>query len=210
MADKEAPEPIKKYYKISDKAKRLADTMEFHHSDAYNAAAFKHLKGEDGLINMDLLKDDKKQVAMAEDMSKYYVGKAKEFFKSKIDGKDEIENAMLTSAYANITQGQLRQLFNREKERLTLNRFNEIKDELVKPIRNKLKEVAMGHLTRSHIDDIVKYTGADKVVNPGALDINNAATLLDVYKEQEAIPGKGLERLGFEDHQLKAYSKKKK
>lgn len=211
MAEKEkVPEPIAKFKRISDKAKKVVDTMELHHSDAYNQAAMKNIMGKDGLVDYNLLKEDKAQIGMTNDMTKYYVDKAKKFFKSGIGGKDEIENAMLMNAYAQTTQGELRQLFNKYKDDLNLNTFNAHKSELVKPIRQKLATVAATHLEKGHIDSIVKYTKADGLVNKDALGVPQAAALLTLYNRDGGITEKGLREADFEDHQLKAYSKKKK
>src|SRR4030042_6062080 len=118
--------------------------MELHHSEAFNYGANKVLRDKDGYINYNLRKEDKKQLEMAKHMGDYYLDKSKEFFKSKIDGKDELENEMITNAYARITTSQLNQIINQLKERFTLDQFNAHKHEIVKAVREQFKGIARG------------------------------------------------------------------
>ncbi|MBW2991475.1 hypothetical protein KY348_07285 [Candidatus Woesearchaeota archaeon] len=208
---KKAPEHIEKYYKLSKKAKKLVDTTDLHHREAYDLAVNKTLLGKDNLVDYDILKEDKKQDEFAGHMADYYIGKAKDYFKSDISGKDEFENEMLMNAYTGTTRSQLKQMVNRLKERFKFDVFNKHKEEeLMGPLKERLEGVARGHLNREHINDIVDYTGAGDIVKKENLDLNHAVGLLNLYDEQGIIPKKGLEKAGFRDYHLKKKDKKYK
>ncbi len=213
MAEKKekVPKHIATFNNMSEDAKQVGNMMEMNHALAYNAAIIKNIGTKNGRLNYDLLKNDDKQIAVADDIAKHHIQAAQDFFKSKLAKGSEMEKQLLMNAYAGTTQGELRQLFNRYKDKLDLNTYNNVKTDLINPIRQKMATVAMAHLKRDHINDIVNYTKSGDIVNKDALGINEGATLLTMYKRDGGISADKLLTEGkFEDHQLKAYTKKKK
>jgi hypothetical protein len=212
MAEKKekVPEHIAKFNRMSTDADQVGDRMELHHSEAFNAAVRRNLLNKKGNPDYKLLKNDDKQIAMANDIAQYHITEAQKYFKSKLAKGDEMERQLLMNAYAGATQGELRMLFNKNKDNLNLNNYNNLKTKLINPIRDKMMSVASAHLKTSHIDDIVKYTKSGDVVNKDALGVKEGVTLLGMYKDGEGITSDNLLKKEFEDHQLLEYSKKKK
>lgn len=208
MADKkkeEVPEHISKFYKLQKKADQMITTMHRHHRGAYDKALDDVLT-KDGQVDMELLEDTKIQDKFANVMADHYLSKAKKLFKTKEDAKfDDLEKELLLNAYAGTTKDQLRRLVKEHKKGFTFEHFygKEV-PEMAKQIKHNLKMAASSHITEESLDDILKYTGADKYLNKDILERDHGIMLLDIYKQVGTVSPKILE-----DNLGKKYLKKK-
>ena len=205
MADekKEIPKHIDTYLKNWEKAKQLINTTDHHHRQAYDSAVDKVIIDEKtGFVDYDLLKKAEKQLAFADHMADFYFDKAVSYFGFKKENepltkaiKDDVfKKDMLMRAYANVTQGHLRELVKNAKEKFSFNEFNKYKDKnFMNPLIQQLQETAGSHLTDEHIDDILKYTKSEKYFVKDSIKISQAKKLLNIHKDMGIVPEKNLD-----------------
>jgi len=199
------PKHITEYHKNIDKAKKLIDTTEHHHRFAYEHAVGNVITDEDGLVNQDWLKKEEFQQEFADHMSDFYLDKALDYFKYKKPGEklsdekklDVFQKDRLVKAYANTSRHELRFLTSQGKENFTYDQFSRLKENrFMQPLRDQLNTAAMGHLTKDHIDDIVKHTGAGDMVEKKLLTVEDAAALLKRhYEDGGVLPKSGLDKI---------------
>ena len=208
MADKkkeEVPEHISKFYKLQKKADQMLTTMHRHHREAYDKAIDDVLT-KDGQVDMELLEDAKTQDKFVNVMADHYFSKAKKLFKTKEDAKfDDLEKELLLNAYTGTTKAQLQRLVKSHKKGFTFEHFygKEVPG-MTKTIRDNLTAAASSHIKEENLDDILKYTGADKYVKKELLERDHGIALLDIYKQMGVISSKIVE-----DNFGKKYLKKK-
>ncbi|HLC80328.1 MAG TPA: hypothetical protein VJG31_01005 [Candidatus Nanoarchaeia archaeon] len=208
MADKkkeEVPEHISKFYKLQKKADQMLTTMHRHHRGAYDKAIDDVLT-KDGQVDMELLEDSKIQDKFANVMADQYISKAKKLFKTGDDAKfDDLEKELLMNAYTGTTKTQLLHLVKTHKKGFTFEHFygKEVPG-MTKKIKDNLDAAASSHITEESLDDILKYTGADKHIKKDILERGHGIALLDIYKQMGTISPKMIE-----DQFGKKYLKKK-
>jgi hypothetical protein len=206
---KKVPEHIQKFFDHSDKADRITDTTELHHREAYNTAVSKHLLDKDGLVDYNLLKDEKLHDTFAEAMSDFYFDKAASYFGYKGEHEpitkklrsDIFKKDALMRAYVGVTQTELKQYLKQYKENFTFDTFNKLTGEMREAMDKKLKQTAASHFKREHIEDILKYTESDKLfVDKKAVTLPLAIGLLSEYRKKGSVPLKDLDKLfGLQD-----------
>lgn len=204
MTDKpKLPEHIKKFYDLSTKVDRAIATTDHHHRKAYLAGEEKIMTKE-GQVDHDLLKEAEFQDKFVDAMSGTYIEAARKYFKIGKDAKgDEIWNEQLINAYAGTTRGQLTQAVREAKDRFTYNTFKEnYQDKLMEQLEGQLRPITHAHLTDEHIDDILKHTGTDSLIDKGKINRMNAIGLLSHYRKEKAI-GKSALRAYVPDYALK-------
>jgi hypothetical protein len=189
MAEKERdPFPhLTKYKKLKKKADRIIETTDLHHREAYNSAVQKILMNEEGLVDYDKLDDNKTQLKFADAMSDYYLDKAKKYLKSKVSGKDEFENEMLRSAYAGVTKSVIKEMVGQHGNKFKWDTFNRHKKRFMERVGDTMHGAVRSHLKEEHIDDIIKYTKTEDVIDKNKIRLPEAIQLLDIYHEQGAI-----------------------
>ncbi len=208
MTDKkkeEVPDHISKFYKLQKKADQMITTMHRHHRGAYDKAIDDVLT-KDGQVDMEMLEDTKTQEKFANVMADHYISKAKRLFKTKDDAKfDDLEKELLMNAYAGTTKAQLRHLVKTHKKGFTFEHFygKEVPG-MAKHIKDNLAAAASSHIQEENLDDILKYTGADKHIKKDILERDHGIALLDIYKQMGTISSKMIE-----DNFGKKYLKKK-
>ena len=134
----ELPEHIQKYKSLKKKAKKIADTTELAHSKAFTTAAEAVLKDKEGNIDYELLEKSDVQDKFVQKMVEHYVERANKYFGSKVNPKDRIEVDQLLRTYAGITQTQLEQYLRTHGKGYNLQRHENIRDELMKAVREGL------------------------------------------------------------------------
>jgi hypothetical protein len=201
---KETPKHIDTYYKHKTKADQIIETTHHHHRQAYGAAVDKVLVDEKtGLVDYDRLKKSKNQLDFANHMTDFYVDKAISYFGLKKENepltaeikKDIFKKDMLMRSYARVTQGELKRLLSIYKENFKFDKFDAAKEEWLKHLESDMHNLASQHLTDEHIDDIVKYTGADKYLVKANIKAHHLPRLLDAHKQFGQIPNKNLDKI---------------
>ena len=193
---KKVPEHIEKYYKHTEKARRLIETTEHHHRGAYNSAVDKLLLNEAGEVDYDKLKDTKVQTGFADHMADFYLDKAISYFGLKKEDEkltkeikgDVFKKDMMIKAYANTTQDELRNLTRQYQDKFKYDVFDKAKDEWMKEVAQRLMNTASSHITKDHLEDIVNYTGAGDLVDKDRLLREHGLMLLNLHKDYGKIP----------------------
>ena len=163
---------------LANKAKtatRLADTIEIHHEQAYLKAADTHLKGEDGLHDYSRLKDKDVRDKFAEEMTSFYVDKARAYFKIDKDHKlDDMQTDLIMQAYAGITRSALKERLKQLRHRFTLEEFKPLVAEIKQEVRQKLNTSITSDLKEENIDSMVEEMGLQKEIDPNKLPLEEA------------------------------------
>lgn len=203
---KKVPEAIQKYFDHSEKAEKILATVDMHHSEAYTAAANKHLMGEDGLIDYNKLKDEKIGEKFADTMSDFIFDKAATYFGYKKEHEaitkklkgDVFKKDALMRAYSGSTQSQYRRFIATSKEKYTFQQHTDekFKGKLMEDVRATVGQAVGSHLNRSHIDDIIKYTDASKFfTTPKDVSLETALKLLNYHKQSGGLPQKDIDKI---------------
>jgi uroporphyrinogen-III decarboxylase len=208
MADKKEEEKyshLKKYEKHAKIAEDMVAMTDRTHRKAFHAyeSAFVSDKGRG--IDYELAKDEKKREEGLKKMMDVYLKKAKEVLKS--NAADKFEEALLMNAYAGTTEEQIKRIAAAEKENFDFDKFNKAyKPKFMERIKEVLDGAAQSHLNEKHIDDIVKYTGIDKLgVDSSRLRLPEAINYFDTYRKHGAVSPKFIR----EEHKKKKEEKKK-
>jgi len=196
MADKkkEVPKHIKEFYAKGERVKKILDTTEAAHSEAYQKGLVVITDKKTGEIDYTQLKDTKNQDAMLDKMMEHYLSRACQALKVKIP-EDGLEQDIILQQYAGITRGELKRVMREAKENYTLQQHENIRDSLMKKQRGKLLPLRASHFDDSHIEDILAHTGTKDYVTKDTVGIERATGLLDLYQEKGEISLSDLERL---------------
>jgi hypothetical protein len=198
MSKEKIPKHITKHLRLKKKLKKLLDTHEVEHSQAYTKAANELLKDEEGNIDYEKLEEVKTQDKFIDKMIGHYISRAKQTFKG-FKPKDEIEEDMMLRAYGTHTRGQLSQLVRGYGKKYTIATHEEGRNKLVKELAKELSPTASAHFKDEHIEDIIKYTKSGDVINESLFGIHEATNLLNLYEETGAVTHKLVkENLGKE------------
>ena len=183
---KEAPKHIEKHKRLRKKLRKLLDTHRLEHSKAYTTAADTLLKDAEGNIDYEKLEDTKIQDQFIDKMVDHYISKAKQTFKG-IKPKDELEEDMLLRGYGTHTRGQLSQIIRNMGKKYTLTAHGKGGEKLIEKLTEELTPTVSAHLKKEHIDDIIKYTKSENVINKTVIDVPQAAGLLNIYEDVGAV-----------------------
>ena len=186
---KKEEDPIKKWKRLRKKVKRVLDTTEIHHHEAYLTAKDKFLM-ENKEVVYDKLDDKEIQEKFADEMANYYIERAKEYFNLQRNLKD-YEKDILLLAYADTTRLGLRQLVTQHGSDFTYKKYSAETPKLIKKLGEKLTGAISEHFTEKHIEDILEETELDKIINPEKLTLPEALGYLEVH-EEEGLSKKGI------------------
>jgi len=183
------PDHIEKFYKLDRKIDILRDTTELEHINAYHKAADKHLKDDKGNLIMERLRDKDTRKKFTDTMVKHYLTKAKEVLGVKGDhkfGSEEEEhfyNEMLFNQYVGTSSDQFRRIIDAHKDNYKITEHTQNARHLSQRVTEQLRPLATEHIKpeEGHIDDIVRYIGADDLINPKAMEKEDAIKLLRKY-----------------------------
>ena len=136
---KKEEDPIKKWKRLRKKVKRVLDTTEIHHHEAYLTAKDKFLM-EDKEVVYDKLDDKEIQEKFADEMANYYIERAKEYFNLQRNLKD-YEKDILLLAYADTTRLGLRQLVTQHGSDFTYKKYSAETPKLIKKLGRETPKV---------------------------------------------------------------------
>lgn len=201
--------PIDKYKRLKKHAKIILDTQSFFHREAYNTAEKEHLLNKEGNIDYERLKDNiELQEKFANTISNVYLEGAK---KQLAIGKklSELEENMLLNAYFGINKQTITEFVKKHQHELNFDRFFEIMSGLKEEFAKQLYSTAAAHISRKHLDEVVKYTGADKYIKYENLSDVELKELLANYETYNSIQPYLKEIKKSKPHLLKEEKNKK-
>ncbi len=180
--------PLQQFMEGRKAVKRLADTLYTHHQEAYTSAANVHLKNGRGQIDFSQLEDAAVQEKFAQQMTDFYVAKAKENFGIGKDVKlDPIRVNQLLFAYAGITKDQLIRLIKQRGENFTHEHFSSVAKELSDSVHERLAPTAAEHVKPEHIPGILKDMKLDDIVDATKVRLEEVVGLMGVYHAQGGV-----------------------
>lgn len=179
---------LEEFTKKRKAAKKLADTIELHHEQAYTSAANALLKGEDNLIDYTRLNDTAVQEKMADKMADLYVAEGRKYLHIGDDTKlDEMQEEMLMRSYAGITRGELRRIIGEAGQDFHLEQFRGLSRRLKQQVENQLAPIATSHIKESDLETLVEGLGLKGKVDPTKLDLPGAHQLLEEYHANDSV-----------------------
>lgn len=193
--EEEESNPAKKYDKLDKHKDAILKTTQRHHIEAFYHAEDEVLRGGDKKAPPDYekLREDKHQLAFVDKMTDYYVERAQDYFSTKKDLGD-LEKEMLMNAYSGVTKTALRAVVSKEKDKYEINKHKQIADNLLREIDKTLTGATRSHLSQENVGNLLKGTGAETYLAPGAvIELDEAVAIHDTFKENGAISRKMLE-----------------
>ncbi|MFH1182430.1 MAG: hypothetical protein V1702_05710 [Candidatus Woesearchaeota archaeon] len=163
---------------------KLADTIELHHAEAYNAAAKKHLM-EGGQLDYNKLKDSKVRQQMADTMTDTYVKQATEAFKT--GAIPDTHKDLLMKAYHGVTKGELKKLIEDSEEDFTLGAFHGQAKKLRDNVHNMLAPTAWSHLTDDDKPGVIKAIGLEGKLDPKAIRLDELGQQMVAYHVHDGV-----------------------
>jgi len=203
--EEEETNPAKKYDKLDKHKDAILKTTQRHHIEAFYHAEDEVLRGGDKKAPPDYekLREDKHQLAFVDKMADYYVERAQDYFSTKKDLGD-LEKEMLMSAYTGVTKATLRANVAKLKDKYVIDQHKHIADNLLKKIDETLTGATRSHLSEDNISDLIKGTGVDTYLKPGAvLELDEAVAIHNTFKDYGTISRKMLEDI-LPKYKLKA------
>ncbi len=184
----DAPESVSKWKKLKEHADRIVDTTEHHLRKGYDKAVDEHLF-EKGRVDYEKLTKADIKKKFAKTMSDFYLGKAKEYFDIKGD-LDEFQTDTLLTAYADTTQHELKKMVHQHGKDFTYAAFKKSKDKFLDELSHRMHAVAAEHIEDKDIEDIIKYTKSEDLVNHEYVKREDALGLLATFEESGVVPPK--------------------
>ncbi len=177
-------------------AKRLADTIELHHADAYNSAALEFLKNDEGEIDYDKLKDEGLGEKMADKMADFYLAKGKEYLGVGDIKLSDTKKNMIMRAYAGVTRDELRSTAADLGEDFTLERYKNLAKGIRDNVEKELTKSAAAGLKRHDLEAIVDEMGLKGKLDHSKMDVPEATALLDLYHGNDGhVPDKAIRKM---------------
>ena len=190
MAEK-GPEHIEKYYKLSERKKKLIATTEKHHRNAYDAAVDALLTDEKGEVDIDKLKDMDLRDKFADKITEFYVTKAKQALNIGKKDMDVMDKDMLLHAYAGATGTAIKNTVRKAGKNYTFDaHYGSMKNIIKEHISPRLQASIQSHFKQEHVGDIVKYTKSGDFIDTKNMRIEEAVPLLEEYKEAGSVSPK--------------------
>ncbi len=182
-ADKKKGPTAFETYKAKRKAiDKLVDTIYIHHHEAYTSAAQKHLKDEKGLIDYSKLEDVATQDKFAQEMTDFYVEKAKSYFGIGKDKElDEQQIEMLLMAYSGVTKTELFTLARKYGEDFTLPAYKQTIDDVQKSLMKKLTPLTTAHVKDEHKGEIIQEMGLEDRIDSAKITTEELSALMHEY-----------------------------
>ena len=176
MSDDDKYKHLKKHKDNIEKAERIINTTNLEHRTAYNLAVDTLLRNKEGHVDYKKLDENKTALAFADKMAEHYLSRARKELGVEKKG-DLFKDDLLMKAYAGTTKSELRAMAGEAGKNFTYETFDDQRKKFMENIEKTLLQAASSHITNEHIEDIIKYTGLDKIK-----ELNK-----DLIKREEAI-----------------------
>ncbi len=181
-----APEHIKEFYRKHDQVRKLLDTTEAVHADAYHRA-LDTIRDQKGMVDYQMLEEVKSQDKFLDKMIDHYLNSAVQRMGLKEKPKDALEQDILLQQYIGVTKGELKNIMRKSKSKYNLKQHEGIRGELMKQQEKRLMPLRGHHFEDEHKEDILKYMGVHEYVAKDNVDISNLTHLLDLHREKGEI-----------------------
>jgi len=185
MTDEEKFKFIKEFEERQKKAVRMINTGELGLELAYATALDANLKGEDGLIDYELLDKADKKNLVADKTLESLVNTAKQIWPGA-DISDAFGKEFAFNGIFGLTTDDVRQKVYANGSKLTLGAFRE---NVTQNALNVLKQTALSAvssgLKTEHIPLIAEYTKAP--VDPSKMTLQDALRVLGTYNQHKPI-----------------------
>lgn len=192
----EVQTPLQLFTEKKKANRKLADTIQLHHEQAYTSAAEKHLKDKEGLFDYSKLENAATQEKFAEHMADFYVTKARQYFGVGKDIKlNEQQVDMLLSAYSGITKTELTDTIRKAGEDFTLDTFKSAVDQVRQQIGRRLDATAASHVKEEHKVGIIKEMKLEDLVDATKMTAEQVIGLMQTYHaNQGLVPAKSYKK----------------
>lgn len=175
---------VDKFKMWYDRANKIAETTKLAHSEAYVKAANTHLLDGEGNVDLEKLEKEDVQKDFTDTLYGHLFDKAKKFLKSSVDKGDQLIADRVTNAYSNITYNQLHTLVRQNKKNYSIDTHEQVRDNLIKKVRQELVASAGGHLQEKDKYDLYKaIKGADKLIDIEKVRLDDLVGLYGLYKQ---------------------------
>lgn len=188
MAKKEngAPEHIKEFYRKHDQMRKLLDTTEAVHAEAYHKG-LESIRDKKGQVDYQMLEEVKNQDKFLDKMVDHYLSSAVQRMGLKEKPKDAFDQDVLLQQYIGVTRGQLRNFMRKAKSKYTLQRHEGLRGELMKKQEQSLVPLRSNHFEDEHKEDILKYVGAHEYIAKDNVDVSDLTGLLELHRERGEV-----------------------
>lgn len=173
--------------KLYQSAKRVLDTAELAHDDAFKYAA-KVIETKKGEIDTSKLEDEEIRNKFVKRMLQFYVKKARQSFSGNEEHggheeSDEEEVDQLTAdrymqAYINRTGTQLRRQIVAQGANYDKDTHNRLMADVQQQMRQQFNESVTGNLERKDIEAIIRYSGVSGNMVKHTPELDEAKRLL--------------------------------
>ncbi len=196
MAKKEngAPEHIKEFYRKHDQMRKLLDTTEAVHSEAYSKG-IETIRDKKGQVDYQMLEEVKNQDKFLDKMVDHYLSSAVQRMGLKEKPKDAFEQDVLLQQYVGVTRGELKKIMRIIKSKYTLQKHEGIRGKLMEEQQKRLVPLRSNHLEENHKEDILKYIGAHEYIAKDNVDVSDLTGLLDLHRERGEVTLADLDEL---------------
>ena len=179
--------------------RKLADTIEIHHFQAYTDAATSFLKDKEGNIDYKKLKDSDVRTSMADKMADFYISKAKQYFKvdESASKLSDMQKEMLMHAYAGITRGTLQSEIHKAEDEFTLENFKGRVTEIKRRVASTLIPSSYSHISESakHKKEIIKDIGLEGKLDPELVQVEELFPLMEAHNSAGVVSPRLYEKL---------------
>ncbi|MFH0868140.1 MAG: hypothetical protein V1831_02415 [Candidatus Woesearchaeota archaeon] len=172
---------------LLDKKKKLLDTTELVHSEAYDKVVRELLMDENDKVDYSKLKDSDMQLKFADKLKEHYLKAAKGALNVK-ESKGELEDEMLLQAYTGATSEYFRTAISELKHRYTKKTHNERSGNLLDAQDKQLTPIVYKKVKNEDIEDVIKHVGAEKYIDHKKVTRDHAIELLKMHYETGVTP----------------------
>ncbi len=181
-----------------DAVRKLADTIEVHHFQAYTGSAEALLKDKEGNIDYKKLKDANIRTSMADRMADFYISKAKQYFKvdESASKLSPMQQEMLLNAYAGVTRGTLTAEIHKAEDDFTLEHFKGRVTEIKRRVTSNLLPSAYSHITdTAKKKSVIKEMGLEGKIDAELIESEDLFPLMETHHVTGVVPQRNYEKL---------------
>ena len=192
-----APEYIAEHKKLYEHANELTDTGVQSLSRGYLEFVEGLRDEKTGRINFKQLDDGKILKKKLKVMTDIYKDEAEQYFGAGL-GKElnDFERKLLMQAYLGVHEGFFIDRAKALGSKFTHAQFDHLKGQIKDQLQDRLYGAAGDHLQDHNIDDILKYTKVDKLVDKSTgINVTDARKILEEYHEAGAVTDAGLRKI---------------
>jgi len=187
-----AHERIQKFLSLEEQVETEVTTMQVMHTEAFTKAARAACSTADGKVDMKRLDDGNAQRIFTDMMVQQYVDGTKAAYGHNEPGNVLMRDLWLQS-YAGLNAGSISKMVREKKAKYTLSQHMDmtvlaeesITTEIAKNMRSSA--IAAAGLTDADKGSIVGYMGADKFLDAEKVTLDQAVSLLRVYRKEGLI-----------------------